>query len=82
MSTLQAKNSMFKKYKSTATAGLFLRSIIANHADVGEHVLMASLDLSAAFDILKVLLILRRLEILGLPSVVLRLIRTWITNKS
>ena len=51
MSTLQAKNSMFKKYKSTATAGLFLRSIIANHADVEEHVLMASLDLSATFDI-------------------------------
>ena len=67
---------------STATVGLLLQSILANDADIGEHVLMASLDLSAGFDIVNVPLLLRRLEILGLHSDVLRLIRTWITNRS
>ena len=35
----------FKKYKSTATAGLLIQSIIAEHVDVNEFVGMASLDL-------------------------------------
>ena len=29
----------FKKHKSTAAAGVLLQSIIANHADIREHVL-------------------------------------------
>ena len=73
---------MFKKHKSTTPAVLLLQSIIANHPDIGEHVSMASLYLSAVSDIINVPLLLRRLEILGFLSDVLRLIRTWITNRS
>ena len=58
-----AKVSMFSK--STTTAGLLLQSIIANHTDIGEHVLMANLDLSAAFNIVNVPLLLKRLAVLG-----------------
>ena len=64
----------FKKQKSMATAGILLHSIIANNADVKEHVLMASLDISASFDSVNVPLLLPWLEILGLPSDVLKLI--------
>ena len=41
----------FKKHKSTIPAGLTLQSIIASHVDIGEYMLLASLNLSAAFDI-------------------------------
>ena len=41
----------FKKSKSTATAAQLLQSIIARAADDNSYVLMASLDLSAAFDL-------------------------------
>ena len=41
----------FKKNKNTSSAGLVLQSIIAKHVDCDKFVVMASLDLSAAFDI-------------------------------
>ena len=43
----------FKQNKSTATAGALLQSIIARAADKNCYVVMASLDLSMAFDIWK-----------------------------
>ena len=69
-------------HKGMVTTGLQLHSIKANHLEIGEHVLTASLDLSAAFNIVNVGLLLRRLENLGLPLEVLRLIKIWITNRS
>jgi hypothetical protein len=54
--------------KSTASAGLVLQSIIAKHVDSNEIVGMASLDLSAAFDMVNVDLLIKRLRILGIPS--------------
>ena len=71
----------FKKHNSMATEGPLLQSIIANHTDIGECVLMASLDISVAFNIVNVPLLLKWLENLGLPDDVLRLLKTWITNK-
>ena len=65
-----------------ATEGPLLQSIIANHTDIGECVLMASLDISVAFNIVNVPLLLKWLENLGLPDDVLRLLKTWITNRS
>jgi hypothetical protein len=41
----------FKKGKSTLTLGLKIQSLIARALDDDKFVLMASLDLSAAFDV-------------------------------
>jgi hypothetical protein len=50
----------FKKCKSTATAGLLLQSLISHATDNNNYVLMASLDLSAAFDLVNVKLLIKR----------------------
>ena len=42
---------------------------------------MASLDLSAAFDVVNVELLLKRLNIIGLPSDVIELVSVWLTNR-
>ena len=42
---------------------------------------MASIDLSAAFDVVNVKLLLKRLDIVGVPSDVVSLIETWLTNR-
>jgi hypothetical protein len=39
--------------------------------------MMSSLDLSAAFDIVNIKLLLKRLKIFGLPSELIDLIRAW-----
>ena len=57
----------FKKNKSTATAGRLLQSIISRAADDDCFVLMASLDLSAAFDLVNIELLMKRLKIMGFP---------------
>ena len=44
----------FKRNKSTATAGALLQSLIARAADENCYVVMASLDLSMAFDMVNV----------------------------
>ncbi len=72
----------FKKQKSTATAGLLIQSIIAEHVDRNEFVGMASLDLSAAFDMVDIKLLVKRLVILGLPSDVVDLIKLWLEDRS
>ena len=71
----------FKKNKSTSTAGLLLQSIIARATDSNNYVLMASLDLSAAFDLVNVNLLLKRLRILGLPTDLVKLIKVWLTER-
>ena len=72
----------FKKQRSTSTAGLLIQSIIAEHVDVNEIVGMASLDLSAAFDMVDITLLVKRLNILGLPGDVVDLIKVWLENRS
>ena len=71
----------FVKNKSTATAGLKLQSIIARALDNNKYVLMASLDLSAAFDIVNVPLLVRRLGVVGLPNDVIELIEIWLKKR-
>ena len=71
---------MIKKNKSTATAGLLLQSIITCAADDDNYVIMASLDLSAAFDLVNLELLVVRLRVMGLPSDLIGLIRTWLTE--
>ena len=47
--------------KSTATAGALLQSMISRAADENCYVVMASLDLSMAFDLVNVELLIKRL---------------------
>ena len=71
----------FKKKHSTATLGLTLQSLIANALDDNKYALMASLDLSAAFDVVNTELLCKRLDIVGIPADVVSLIRLWLTNR-
>ena len=71
----------FKRNKSTATAGALLQSLIARAADEKCYVIMASLDLSMAFDLVNIDLLIRRLMIMGLPCDLVSLIREWLTNR-
>ena len=71
----------FKKNKSTATAGILLQSIISRAADNDTYVIMSSLDLSAAFDLVNVELLIKRLKIIGFPGDIIRLIRVWLTDR-
>ena len=68
MLTCLANSSMaLKKSKSTTTLGLQLQSLIARALDENNYILMASNDLSAAFDVVNVDLLISRIRIIGLP---------------
>ena len=53
----------FKRKKSTATAGALLQSLISRAADDNCYVIMASLDLSMAFDLVNTELLTIEIEI-------------------
>ena len=42
---------------------------------------MSSIDLSAAFDVVNVKLLLKRLKIIGLPNDIIDLIEIWLSNR-
>ena len=42
---------------------------------------MASIDLSAAFDAVDVLLLIKRMKKMGLPENVVRLVNVWLTER-
>jgi hypothetical protein len=72
----------FKKGKSTTTLSKELQSLIARALDEDQIGLVASLDLSSAFDVVNVNLLLKRLKIMGLPSDVIKLISVWLRDRS
>ena len=72
----------FKRNKSTATAGALLQSIISRAADDKCYVVMASLDLSMAFDMVNTNLLIKRLRIMGMPNDIINLIREWLVGRS
>ena len=72
----------FKAQKSTASAALIIQSIIARAVDLDNFALMASIDLSAAFDLVNIKLLMKRLTIIGLPKDVVRLIELWLSKRS
>ena len=80
MMTSQASNNMVSK-KSTTTLALKLQSLIARALDDDNYVLMASIDLSATFDVVNIGLLMKRLTILGLPKDVLSLIEIWLNKR-
>ena len=72
----------FKRKKSTATAGALLQSLIARAADENCYVVMASLDLSMAFDMVNTELLIRRLRIMGMPLDLVSLINEWLVGRT
>ena len=72
----------FKKCKSTTTAGLVIQSIISRALDENNHILMSSVDLTAAFDLVDVRLLIKRLHIIGLPTDIVKLIELWLSGRS
>jgi hypothetical protein len=68
----------FKRGMSTATILLTLQFQIARALDQNKFVLMSSLDLSAAFDVVNIELLKKRLKIAGFPVDVINLIRVWL----
>ena len=52
--------------------------MITRALDDDYYVLVASLDVSAAFDVVNINLLLKRLRIIGLPSDVINMIRIWL----
>ena len=72
----------FKRKSSTSTLMAVLQSEIARALEDEEFVIVASLDLSSAFDLVDINLLMKRLAMVGLPADVLRLIRAWLTNRS
>ena len=74
---------LLSEFKPLINFKKFLRnkSLIARAVDDDMSVLMASLDLSAAFDVVNVELLLKRLTIVGLPSDVVELISIWLKSR-
>ena len=71
----------FKKNHSTITAMLSIQNKISNALDKNKYAAMTSLDLSAAFDIVDHNLLLKRLQIMGLPKKIVTLIRSWLFER-
>ena len=72
----------FKKNKSTSTLGIQIQSLIARALDEDNHAIMASIDLSSAFDVVNIKLLLKRLRVVGLPADLVALIEIWLTNRN
>ena len=72
----------FKNGRGTSTLSLDLQSMIGRAMDKNEYALLSSLDLSAAFDLVDVKLLIKRLQIIGLTDDVINLIKEWLSNRS
>ncbi len=59
-------------------AGLLLQLILSHSLDQNNYTLMASLDLSSAFNVVKIELLLKRLKIIALPADIHKLLRIWL----
>ena len=67
--------------RSTTTAGLAVQPALARALDLGEFALMANLDLSSAFDVVNVNLLLKRMLIVGLPNDIIKLVEIWLLRR-
>ena len=71
----------FKSKHSTNSAGKVIQSIIARALDDNKYAIMATLDLSSAFDVVNVELLIKRLKVMGIPKDITDLITEWLTNR-
>ena len=74
-------NMDLKGEKSTTTTALSIQSALARALDGGKYALLAILDLSNAFDVVNVNLLLKRMRISGLPDDVIKLVEIWLTDR-
>jgi hypothetical protein len=72
----------FKKARSASTLTTKIQSQIPRALDEDNYVLLAILDLSTAFDIININLLLKRLNIIGLPQDVIDLVGVWLMERS
>ncbi len=75
------KQHGFRKGRSTVTAARKLQTEIARAMDNDMYVAVASLDLSAAFDVVNIDLLIERLQIIGLPKDVILLLKAWLKDR-
>ena len=71
----------FKRGKSTTTAGLAIQSALARALNLGEFALLANLDLSSAFDVVNINLLLKRMRVTGIPLDVIKLVEVWLSDR-
>ena len=72
----------FKKNFSTETACLEIQTKLSNACDSGNYAALASLDLTAAFDVVDRKLLRKRLQVMGIPEKLIQLLDDWLFNRS
>ena len=71
----------FKQDRSTITTALNTQSIISRAIDEKNFYVLASLDLSAAFDLVNRNLLFKRMEHMGIPNDILMLLKDWLNDR-
>ena len=75
------KQHGFRKGRSTISAARILQHEISRAMDDSNYVAVASLDLSSAFDVVNIELLLTRLAKMGLPQDIMGLLRAWLVGR-
>jgi hypothetical protein len=68
--------------RGTAFLSIETQSMISRALDNDEYVLLSSLDLSVALDLVDIKLLLKRLKIIGLPRDIVNLNSEWLNLRS
>ena len=71
----------FKKGRSTETAGVEIQSRISQRCDLGEFVTVASIDLTAAFDVINHKALIKRMKEMGMPEIIVSIIKEWLSGR-
>ncbi len=71
----------FRKGRNTISAAHVLQHEISKAMDDNNYVAVASLDLSSAFDVVIIELLLTRLSKMGLPQDVMGLLQEWLVGR-
>ena len=72
----------FKKGRSTITAALSIKRNIVKALDQGKWSGLVSLDLSSAFDIINHKRLIERLQIIGLPQDLIKIVEIWLEKRT
>ena len=71
----------YKSERSTVTAAATIQSNIAKALDSDNYYILSSLDLSAAFDVVERSLLIKRMQIIGLPEDIICLTKDWLNDR-
>ena len=72
----------FKKNRSTESACLEIQSRIAEGCEEKKFVTVASLDLTAAFDVINHTILVKRMKKIGIPMIIINVVREWLTGRA